>query len=243
MKSRDEIDAWIGKARLATSRCVKCRGANLRCECNKNLALESRLFEACVPREFWHKQRSDVWFNREVFEDVILPYMDKIVEARRAGAGIFLVGPNGCGKTMFMSMILERVLRGPLSAYYTSMPDLAQDLARGFRNEEIRERLEAYMTSDFVVFDEVGKESWKEEDSFVRVHVERWAKDRWIRGLPTLWASNATLDVVCRPPEAGGYGETIRSLVNGRSMTAPMKPGDQRLREGESVRSKIWGSK
>lgn len=242
MRTLDEIEAFRAKSSYQVTRCELCRGHAINCECHKRHALECRLFEACVPRDLWHKTPEDVHFNRDQFEGVILPYMQKIVRAFQIGAGIFLYGPNGSGKTMFLCMVIEYVLRGQLTAYYTTLPQLAQDISDSWRDDATRERLEAYMTSDFVCFDEMGKESWKPQDSHVRVYVERWFKERAARQQPILCASNATVESLSLPPERGGYGETLFSVIEGTCQIAQMDPGDFRKQViGKKIREEIWG--
>lgn len=211
--------------------CKYCKGLSLQCECRKRFALETRCFEACIPESFWWADRKDVHHNCEIFDELIVPYVRKVPVAHREGAGLFLYGTNGCGKSMFLSWILTRIARsGKFTCYYTTMPQLAKDLSLTWSDKsgEAAKRLAYYQSSDFVVIDELGKERARAGDSFARVELERWAKDRFDKCQPTLWAANVAPSDLEKDPEKGGYGETIISLIEGRCKVVPMEPGDFR---------------
>lgn len=232
VKTQAEIDHHESRARARMLQCPKCEGASLSCECRRRFAHETRCFEACIPESFWWAERSQVHYNVEIFEDLICGYIKNVPIAHREGAGLFLYGANGCGKSMFLSYILSRIARsGKFSCYYTTMPQLAKDISSTWndRTGEAANRLAYYQSSDFVVIDELGKEARnKMNDSFARQELERWAKERFDKVQPTLWASNVAPSDLEVDPEKGGYGETIISVIEGRCNVVPMEPGDFR---------------
>ncbi len=232
VKTQAEIDNFDARARTRMLSCELCGGASLSCMCRKRFMYEARCFEACIPESFWWADRSDVHYNCEIFDDLIVGYVRNVPEAHRSGAGLFLYGTNGCGKSMFLSYILTRIARsGKFSCYYTTMPQLAKDISSTWndRTGEAARRLAYYQSSDFVVIDELGKDSKnKLGDSHARQELERWSKERFDKVQPTLWASNVAPSDLEVDPERGGYGETIISVIEGRCNVAGMEPGDFR---------------
>jgi DNA replication protein DnaC len=194
----------------------------------KRSALLKRAFEAGVPRDFWDYDADDVEYNREVFDEVVRPYIAKLATALRNGYGLLLLGDNGVGKTMFLSFVLMAACRRGFSAFYTTLPQLAHDIKRGFGDRDVQRRLDWYLTSDFVAIDEMGKERFKTGDSFMRTEVERILKQRYDDARPTLIATNADL-----PELETMYGATITSVFTGKYQMATLEPGDFRkvLRE------------
>lgn len=213
-----------------------------RCPCWEKHRQELRAFEACIPKKFWRSRPSDVIHNRHIFDDVILHYLEdpQLRTALKEGAGIFLGGPNGSGKTMFLSYILMELIRKTrASVYYTTTMQLDKDLKRGFRDDEWTDRLESCLTRHFLVIDEVGKESFKAGDNFNRKTFEYWLRAREEKNLPTLIASNLSLEILRQDPEKGGYGETIGSLIDGTMVTVLMDEGDIRKKKGATLRKKM----
>lgn len=232
MRTQEEMRSFSAQRAAIMARCPKCNGASLSCECRRLYDFEVRCFESCVPRDFWHFDARRITHNVDVFDEVIKPYVAKVPIAHRVGAGLLLFGAQGCGKSLFLSWILVRILRsGLFSCYYTTMPDFASSIKKTWNDKtgELARRLETMIcTSDFVVFDELGKEYAGAGDSFVRVEFERFMKFRFDASRPVLAASNSAPSDLFKDPEDGGYGETIRSIIEGRSKVVPMAYGDFR---------------
>ena len=229
MRTEDEISAFDARARSRMMNCPECGGLSLSCQCRKKFAHETRCYEACIPESFWWTERKHIRHNEEIFDGIVVPYVKKIPRAHDIGAGLFLYGDNGCGKTIFLSWILSRIARSGLyTCYYTTMPQLAKDIGTTWKSDVAAKRLQYYQTSDFVVIDELGKEKSKLGDSFARVELERWVKNRFDNKQPTLYASNCSPTDLADAPENGGYGQTVMSVISGRCKVIGMEPGDFR---------------
>lgn len=214
------------------------------CQCGLDLELRVRAFDACIPKKFWYSSRADVYHNTEVFDSVIVPYAtpEKLAIALKHGAGLFLEGQNGVGKTMFGCWILMEVIRQRLTAdvYYTTTFALDRDTKRTFDpNKETAKRLaaklESLMLRPLVMIDEFGKTQWRSGDSYQRAVIEDWIRAREQLSLPTILASNASLETLRKSPEDGGYGETIGSLMDGHYYAVIMEAGDVRAGVGRKA--------
>lgn len=225
MRTERDVDDFAIEARRRLDACPLCKGLSFKCPCIAKAELSIRAFESCIPRDFWGYKAKDVKFNRDIFDEIIVRYCNKLNTALSKGYGVLLLGDNGSGKTMFLSYILMAVCRKNLTAYYTTTTQLAHDIKKGFGSRPDVERLEWYLTSDFLVIDELAKERFKEGDSFIRVELERILKERYDNARPTLIATNANM----RELEEF-YGSTMISILTGKYETGTMQPGDFRHR-------------
>ena len=253
MKTQEEINAKkVGLNKRLSASCphqveeLSARNignvSDSTCDCRREFRTEIKAFEACIPKKFWNITREDVIHNEEIFDEVIAKYCepDRLRVAGNEGFGLYLTGENGCGKTMFLSYILMHIIKNTrASAYYTTALQLDHDLKLGFKDVTSQHRLERYMTSHFVVIDEVGKETFRKGDSFNRREFEYWLRAREERSYPTFLASNLELKAIRRSVEDGGYGETIGSLIEGNMLEVTMEPGDMRKMKGANLRKKM----
>lgn len=211
------------------------------CPCWDAHSFELEAYRSGIPKKFWHSKPSDVVRNVDIFEDVILGYIKRLRKALKHGIGLFLTGPNGCGKTMFASYILTHCLRDTrVPVYYTTLPGLDEDTKRGFRDDQFAEQLRRRLNSRLLVIDEVGKEKFKDGDSFTRKSFEKLLKSRDDEdGYSTILASNMGLEALRQKPENGGYGETFGSLVDGSYKVVVMQAGDHRIDVGRELDRKM----
>jgi hypothetical protein len=204
-----------------------------------------------LPVEFWDWDPESVDTNVDVFEEVIRPWVSvenlKRVFTKKGdlrGYGLFLTGPNGCGKSTFLSWICMELIRNTgFPVYYTTTLRLIKDYKSTFGRTEAHEarraRLDAMLGRAVLVIDELGKETYRDGDSFSRVELETILRDR-IDGtgvaegkkLPTLIASNIGLEQIVKVPDQGGYGPTFASLIRGNMLVVGMEPGDRRAKLG-----------
>lgn len=224
MRTEDEVERFRLLSRTDTILACECEGANLDCECYGRHELKVAAYEAGIPRDFWFVKEEDVSHNVEIFKELIMPYCAKLKKARVKGYGLLCLGDNGVGKTMFLSYVLARALRRGFTAFYTSLPELDYELKRGFRDKTLTDRLHWYLTSDFVVIDEMGKEQFKKGDSWIRLQVERILKQRFDESLPTLIATNTQEKEL-----EATYGATLTSIFDGKYTPAQFESGDFRV--------------
>jgi len=210
------------------------------CPCRRRFLLETRAYEACIPRDMWNKTKADIYANLENFEAVVEVHSNNLNKALRNGYGYALCGDNGSGKTMFLSWeLIEILLKTPYTVYYTTAPQLAHDHKMGFDDKERRKRLEEYLSRDFVVFDELGKEKYKNGDDYMRTVLELWLRKRNDNSMPILIGSNMDAETLRASPGEGGYGETFGSLLDGKFEVVNMDPGDYRVKLGDKVRKEM----
>jgi DNA replication protein DnaC len=239
LKTERECEDFASSAEvMMVSSCPKCGGSEPECECRTKLSLVVRANEACIPRDFWYTKGSDVSHNVDVFRDVIAAYCRELKRARKRGYGLMLSGDNGVGKTMFLSYILMSAIRKGWTAYYTTLPKLDYDVKRGFNSSEDQRRLEWMLTSDFLAIDELGKERFKDGDSYMRMQTERILKQRFDDSMPTLIATNADIDTL-----GSMYGTTLTSILVGKYQIVTLEPGDFREKLRSEMEADMKGAK
>lgn len=227
MRTEDEVEAHRQAAQRHVMRCKLCNmGGNPDCKCHERYRVEMGAFEACVPRDFWKVQATDITHNLDAFKEHIKIYAASLDKALKRGYGLLCVGPNGVGKSMFISYVLMKAIRAGRNAYYTTLPQLDYDMKLGFTDEAARHRLEWLLSSDFVAIDEVGKEHLKGEgSSFTKVQLERILKARFDDSMPVLLATNMGSDEV-----DGYYGPSLASIFKGKYRQVMFMAGDQRAK-------------
>lgn len=225
MKPEHEVELFRAERSSIVSDCKKCNGAVDDCECTLRFLFEVAAYEACIPRDFWHFKAADIEHNRKAFDEVVLPYLKRLNTAHRRGYGLLLSGPNGVGKSTFISYVLLRAIRRGKSAYYTTMLQLDHDIKVGFHDFEAQRRLEWMMTSDFFGLDEMGKEQFRAptDQNFIKTQVEMILKKRFDECKPTILGTN--LD---GSKFAEMYGASVNSMVVGKYRFVYMEPGDIR---------------
>lgn len=140
---------------------------------------------------------------------------DRVIDPSKAtretlGAGLFLTGPRGLGKTTLATMALKSVLEQRYTGWYITAPTLEEMLLERIALntlinksggsddqfeawEAINARLhKARMTYECVVLDDIGRE--RTASSFLRDFIEGLVRARYDRGLPTIVTSNMSYE-------------------------------------------------
>jgi DNA replication protein DnaC len=126
------------------------------------------------------------------------------------GAGLFLTGPRGLGKTTLAAMALKSIIEQRYIGWYVTAPTLEEMLmerialstviSKGGGSESQFESWEAIntrlhkarLTYECVVLDDIGRE--RSASSYVRDFIEGLVRARYDRGLPTIVTSNMSYE-------------------------------------------------
>lgn len=220
MRTEHEVNSFQRRTRAEVV--SKCRCSSV-CDCKEKGEFLVKLYESCIPHDFWSLTSKEVKFNVESYNNVVKKYIKNLETALQNGYGVFFSGDNGVGKTTFISLILKAAINKSRTAYYTTLPDLLYDINKGFRDREVAHRIEYLLSSDFVAIDEIGKDKNKNKFFAAEFHFERILKNRFDAALPTLLASNMG------PKEIKvAYGKSVYSMLIGKYQTIAMKEGDFR---------------
>lgn len=224
MRTVEEYEDFRSRAYYKyVAKCKVCGGKSSDCECHVKFDIACAAYEACIPQDFWYIKPEDVKHNKEIFTQVIQQYTSKLTTALKRGYGLIFQGDNGVGKTYFISYILMEAIKRGRTAYYTTMPDLDFNIKRGFDDNDLAERLQWMLTSDFLAIDEMGKERAKSSNKYMDGQVERILKRRLDDSNPLILATNMGIDEMKK-----AYGATVGSMLSGKFQALTMAPGDFR---------------
>jgi hypothetical protein len=123
----------------------------------------------------------------------------------RAGAGAWLHGPPGCGKTLAAHWIALHCTQHRMQVCHRSTADLARVMRASYGGDPegmaTWHRLQAFAeAADLLVLDDVGAEG-KGDD--LRAEILRIVDCRQSAGLPILATSNYSTDTISQPTPAG----------------------------------------
>jgi DNA replication protein DnaC len=177
------------------------------------------------------KSIGDVETPTEVYEVAVRTvelYLKELDKSRHTGVGLTLLGPNGVGKTLLASVVLNEVIqRGyrieaiELAVYVALHKDkfALHSLIKASDDERIvdeyvklRQHLRYIQgvskhSADWVLFDDVGRE-YPSESGWSQAEFFDTVRSRWNRNLPTLVTSNLPMSELDQR-----YGEGLSSLL------------------------------
>jgi DNA replication protein DnaC len=183
--------------------------------------------------------------SHELADKIVRSYMVRLDEARRHGRGLTIVGPNGVGKTLLASIVLNdagqrgyRIEAIELAEYVGLHKDVFT-LAQLLRKSDDDTLVDQYVkvrqhvryihgvskhAADWVLFDDVGREfpsesGWSQNEFFDTLRC------RWNRGLPSLLTTNLPLADL-----EGRYTEGLTSLLMEATDVIVMEGDDYRCR-------------
>jgi len=132
------------------------------CECHKKMVQNCRLDKANVPIEYYNLDfKNDFMDKSGTIKKDIDKVLNNINDFYRKGQCLYLHGTNGNGKTFAAVEILKKACMEGYSIYYDWFPVII-DLytKKGYKAyDEQREYDEIIEKADFLVVDELGKES------------------------------------------------------------------------------------
>lgn len=189
------------------TKCPKCKGQDLTCECYQLYRLEIRKSKANIPIKYRRFTFEDVSYpvNKKAI-DQIKEYTKNLDEKYSNGQGLYIYGVPGLGKSLMMSLILIEALRKGYSAYYTDLASCINLLAEGWYDEEAKQEfIDKVANTDFLGIDDVGKE-YKKGD-LIPASFDNLFRGRSNNLRPTLITSNGELSRI-----GESYGPRLLSL-------------------------------
>lgn len=181
-----------------------------------------------IPKKFHNMTLDDFVTDSLGLENVksfINQYMCNLYSNFYKGAGIFLYGANGTGKTMLSSLILKEAYRLRFDCRRITFSDYISLYtsvwgSKGDNKEEAEDNLNRYKSIDFLVLEEIGKEV----DSSVSVPIlEDLLRYREDKSLVTIICTNLSPNLLKEE-----YGASIFSLIKGNMTPVEMDFKDQR---------------
>lgn len=171
----------------------------------KNLAIRG------IPRLFFNATLDQYDIEPDI-KQLFKNYLDNLPSMLSDVINLVLYGTNGSGKTYLACLIIKEAYRERYSSFIVTFQRL---IDMHFKKEDkyFQERLQEIIESDFLVIDEIGKESRSNKSDYNVAILEEILRTRDTLGRPTILCMNLLLD------EEDGfyeqYGSSVTSLVEG----------------------------
>ena len=177
-----------------------------------------------VPREYIHADL-DEYPVEENTRELFARYMDYLDEMFEDKINLILYGSNGSGKTYLSSLIVKEAYRKRYTSFRVTLKSFIDMHFKRDKDELIAEKLDEIVNSEFLVIDEVGKETFDKSQFNITVF-EELLRERDTQGKPTIICTNLPLE------ERGGlyeqYGKSIQSLIDGNFLKVKFEGEDNR---------------
>jgi DNA replication protein DnaC len=180
------------------------------------------LAERGVPSDYFYAQLEDYKTDPETYQ-LFENYMNYLEQMRKDNIGLILYGTNGSGKTFLSSLIIKDAY---MKRYTSFRITLQNYLNLQFKKDELSvEKKNAIIDCDFLVIDEVGKETFSENLWNITVF-EEMLRHRDSIGRPTIICTNLPLE--SKDGLYSQYGNSIRSLIEGNYAKVEFDGEDKR---------------
>ena len=177
-----------------------------------------------VPREYIHADL-DEYPVKENTRELFARYMDYLDEMFEDKINLILYGSNGSGKTYLSSLIVKEAYRKRYTSFRVTLKSFIDMHFKRDKDELIAEKLDEIINAEFLVIDEVGKETFDKSQFNITV-LEELLRERDTQGKPTIICTNLPLE------ERGGlyeqYGKSIQSLIDGNFVKVKFEGEDNR---------------
>lgn len=177
-----------------------------------------------VPREYIHADL-DEYPIEENIRELFARYMDYLDEMFEDKINLILYGSNGSGKTYLSSLIVKEAYRKRYTSFRVTLKSFIDMHFKRDKDELIAEKLSEIINSEFLVIDEVGKETFDKSQFNITVF-EELLRERDTQGKPTIICTNLPLE------GRGGlyeqYGKSIQSLIDGNFLKVKFESEDNR---------------
>ncbi len=185
----------------------------------------------CSREKRWCSAKYGGAFTPRIHKDLklidILVGQDELMHVRK-GAGLYLRGPVGCGKSLYASQLMIESMRltfieqkGPREHAFVTVPDLLDKLRQAINDAVPFNWIGYYSNIDFLVLDDLGVEKitdWTLEKLYQLINF------RYEHLKSTIFTSNLTGDEL-----AARLGDRIPSRMNQMCMVKEFKEIDYRI--------------
>lgn len=218
--------------------CKKCDGKGrymtlegfVLCECIDAFRCYVDMATANIPKNFWDLELDFKYFTPKFIEEnktslsMIAEYSEKLPEAVKTGAGLYIYGSYGVGKSFLGCSILKKALGQKFKAHFILLSELINFAFRALRDEKMRIYLDhIIMEIDFLLVDEIDK---KYKTDLIDALLDELFKKRYYSSKPFIVTSNSGPKEVLE-----GFGKSVYELFSERLINIPLI--------GESFRPEI----
>jgi DNA replication protein DnaC len=196
---------------------------------NKSLAIIG------IPRLYFDAELED-YEGGSKFISVISNYIENIHDVYDNCVNLTLYGSNGSGKTFITSIILKNAYRRYYTVRRILFSEFISKVFNSKKNFKEEQEIETIYNAEFLVIDELGKESDTKSGAHIDVLIHL-LKHREEKGFPTIISTNLDIEGIQQR-----YGETVHSLVS-QSIPIKMTGSDRRkdVFKNKSIVNKILG--
>lgn len=176
-----------------------------------------------VPRHYIGATLSDFKLDVDI-QKLFYNYLSNIGLMFKDNVCLILFGANGNGKTWLSSLIVKEAYIYRYSSFRVTLQNY---IDMQFRKDEadIRTKLRKIADCDFLVIDEVGKETFAKNQFNIAI-LEELLRHRDTLGKPTIICTNLPLE-----PSNGlydQYGKSVTSLIDGNYLQVEFTGEDYR---------------
>lgn len=179
------------------------------------IELEKKLPRSGVPALYLHARLNNMELVNSSFtaaRDKVVDYLQHLTDRCSEGAGLFLHGPVGSGKTHMAVAVLRESLRREHTGRFIQSCDLIGKIQATMNNRESTQEIMAeYQNCTVLVLDDIGKE-----------YATDWALNqlsnligaRYVSRRPTIYTSNFTLDELTDKLAVRGNTDSAQAIVS-----------------------------
>lgn len=210
-------------------RCITSKGFVL-CECIDKFRRYFDMLNANIPRSFWDLEFDQKYFTPKFIKEntksltIITDYLNHLPNAVKTGAGLYIWGSYGVGKSFIGCSILKKALGQKFKTRFILLSELINFAHRALRDYEAKAMLDYIITEiDFLLVDEIDK---KYKTELIDALLDELFKKRYYSGKPFIVTSNKEPKKVLE-----GFGKSICEVFSERIIVVPLV--------GESFRPEI----
>lgn len=182
----------------------------------------SNLSTRGVPVEYFDSHLDEYPFDPEV-KQAINAYATHFEEMLADFINLIFFGDNGTGKTYLSSYLVKEAYRHRYSSYRVTLAYLIDLYFRkGKKEPGAQDRWDDLMECEFLVIDEVGKESFDSKAYNIAIF-EETLRTRHTYSKPFILCSNLSLEDIYEQ-----YGASIKSLIDGTTAKFEFTGSDNR---------------